>query len=403
MPVKYYYDNQGEHIMDISGFLPSILYNDIPHEKYGNLYAKGNDVDITISNGSSTYISGITLGNGSWEIDELDDGLNLFPEYSEGDVISRDVLLKVLMSASSLSQSRHIFSFNALGKVKYGIQDKTSGIRDKVTKAKQWLTDEITPEIAQDFLQKSYPGARIGKIDKYSSKDGGVYKVMFGVPSEKKYYVMCLQRNGNKIRELDDDDYEETPIYSFTDGDVALKCYNQYPSEEGLENAQEDNEITLEEIQGAMGNDSDLSSYNVIDFENIENKDFLLNGRPTAIAFIAGTLNDRIMVGVRQFWRTEDGSIKMGDGQTKEVKSENDVANVVGWAIDLYKQYGGTKDLSYLLKKNDFEEEEIPTSGEDNGVQWEIKQSAKKKRKKSEFWGKNVTGYEDGMLGEMAT
>jgi hypothetical protein len=109
------------------------------------------------------------------------------------------------------------------------------------------------------------------------------------------------------------------------------------------------------------------------------------------------------MVGVRQFWRTEDGSIKMGDGQTAEVKSENDVTNVVGWAINLYKQYGGTKDLSYLLKKDDFEEEGIPTSGEDNGVQWEIKQSAKKRKRKSEFWGKNVTGYEDGMLGEMAT
>ena len=389
--------------MDISGFLPSILYNDIPHEKYGNLYAKGSDVDITISNGSSTYISGITLGNGSWEIDELDDGLNLFPEYSAGDVISRDVLLKVLTSVSSLSQSRHIFSFNALGKVKYGIQDKTSGIRDKVTKAKQWLTDEITPEIAQEFLQKSYSGASIGKIDKYSSKDGGIYKVMFGVPSEKKYYVMCLQRNGNKIRELDDDDYEETPIYSFTDGDMALKCYNQYPSDEGLESTGEEvSEITLEEIQGVMGKDNDLASYNIIDFENVENKDFLINGRPTAIAFIAGTLDDKIMVGVQQFWRTEDGSVEIGNGQTTEVKSENDVINVVKWAINLYKQYGGTKDLSYLLKENNLEEEAAPTSGNSDGVEWEIKQSAKKRRKKSEFWGKNVTGYEDGMLGEMA-
>jgi hypothetical protein len=389
--------------MDISGFLPSILYNDIPHEKYGNLYAKGSDVDITISNGSSTYISGITLGNGSWEIDELDDGLNLFPEYSAGDVISRDVLLKVLMSVSSLSQSRHIFSFNALGKVKYGIQDKTSGIRDKVTKAKQWLTDEITPEIAQDFLQKSYPGSRIGKIDKYSSKDGGIYKVMFGVPSEKKYYVMCLQRNGNKIRELDDDDYEETPIYSFTDGDMALKCYNQYPSDEGLESIGEEvSEITLEEIQGVMGKDNNLASYNIIDFENVENKDFLLDGRPTAIAFIAGTLDEKIMIGVQQFWRTEDGSVEIGNGQTTEVKSENDVINVVKWAINLYKQYGGTKDLSYLLKENNLEEEAAPTSGNSDGVEWEIKQSAKKRKRKSEFWGKNVTGYEDGMLGEMA-
>ena len=383
---------------DISGFLPSILYNEIPHENYENLYSKGSDIDITISNGSSTYISGITLGNGSWEIDELDDNLNLFPEYSAGDVISRDVLLKVLISVSSLNQSRHIFSFNALGKVKYGIKD----VADKVTKAKQWLTDEITPEIAQDFLQKSYPGARIGKIDKYSSKDGGIYKVMFGVPSEKKYYVMCLQRNGNKIRELDDDDYKETPIYSFTDGNMAMKAYDQYPSEEGLEEIQEEtSEITLEEMQGAMGQDNNLASYNIIDFENVENKDFLLNGRPTAIAFIAGTLDNKIMVGIQQFWRTEDGNVEIGNGQTQEVKSENDVQNIVKWAINSYKQYGGTKDLSYLLKENNFEEEAAPTSGSEDGYEWEIKQSAKKKRKKSEFWGKNVTGYEDGMLGDM--
>ena len=36
------------------------------------------------------------------------------------------------------------------------------------------------------------------------------YKVLFGVPSEKKYYVGCLSRNGNKIRQLDDDDGLET-------------------------------------------------------------------------------------------------------------------------------------------------------------------------------------------------
>lgn len=386
---------------DISGFLPSILYNEIPHENYENLYSKGSDIDITINNGSSTHISGITLGNGTWEIDQLDDNLNLFPEYSEGDVISRDVLLKVLTSVSAMNQSRNIFSFNLLGKVKYGIQDKTEGLRDKVTKAKQWLTDEITPEIAQDFLQKSYPGARVGKLDKYSSKDGGIYKVMFGVPSEKKYYVMCLQRNGNKIHELDDDDYKETPIYSFTDGNMAMKAYEQYPSEEGLESTEDEaSEITLEEIQGAMGNDSNFASYNVIDFENVENEDFLINGRPTAIAFIAGTVDDKIMVGSQQFWRTEEGTVEIGNGQTQEVKSKNDVPIIVKWAINLYKQYGGTKDLSYLLKENNFEEE-APTSGSEDGYEWEIKQSARKKKKKSEFWGKNVTGYEDGMLGDM--
>ena len=391
--------------MDITGTLPSIIYNEIPYEKFTNLYSGGSDININITGkGTMTNLSAITLGNGRWEIDELDDGLSLLPEYDEGDVVGKDVVVKMILSISTLSQSKHIFSFNALGKMKYGIQDKTSGIRDKVTKAKQWLTDEITPEIAQDFLQKSYPGARIGKIDKYSSKDGGIYKVMFGVPSEKKYYVMCLQRNGNKIRELDDDDYEETPIYSFTDGDTAMRCYNQYPSDEGLESTGEEaSEITIEEIQGAMGKDNDLASYSIIDFENIENKDFLINGRPTAVAFIAGTLDDEIMVGIRQFWRTEDGSVEIGDGQTQEVKSEDDVANVVKWAINLYKQYGGTKNLSYLLNKDNLEEETASASGNSDGVEWEIKQSAKKKRKKSEFWGKNVTGYEDGMLGEMAT
>lgn len=386
---------------DISGFLPSILYNNIPHENYSNLYQKGSDIDITITDGRSTYLSGITLGNGTWEIEELDDNLNLFPEYSEGDVISRDVLLKVLKSLSALKQSRNIFSFNALGKIKYGIQDKVEGIKDTVGKAKQWLTDDITPEIAQNFLQKSYPGAKVGKIDKYSSKDGGIYKVLFGVPSEKKYYVMCLMRNGNKIRELDDDDYEETPIYSFKDGNMAMKAYDQYPSDEGLEGTTDKaDEITFEEMEEVLGKDNELSSYNIIDFEDIENEKFLVDGQPTSIAIIAGTVNNKIMIGFQQFYRNEDGTVSIGNGQQQEVKSSSDVPVKVKWVINLYKQYGGTKDLSYLLNENTNQSEEAPTSGNDDGYEWEIKQSAKK-RKKSEFWGKNVTGYEDGMLGDM--
>ena len=301
----------------ITGIMPKILSDKLkPNDVY--VVSKGTDIDITIDDGNSeTTLSAITLGNGKWEISELDDNSALFREYNEGDVISLDTLTKILKPLVSSKENdccgNQIFSFNLLGKIKYGLQDKGREIERKKQERKDrfskkvkgitdWFTDDIDKETATSFLRKSYPGAKVGKLEKYNDIDGANFKVLFGVPSEKKFYVGVLHRNGNDIRLLDDSYDAETPLRSFKDQDKCLEFYENYP-----------------------------------------------------------------------YGKKEDDR-----SEQQENNTESNVADDFEGGSDYMK--GET--------------------GESDGVEWEVVASLKKK--KSKYNGKNVTGYEDGMLGEMA-
>lgn len=223
--------------MDITGKAPAIVCNEISDKK--NIINSGSDIDLTFTeNATSTYIYGISVGNGKWEVYEIDDSLNLFPEYSEGDIIPFEAIKKAIM-LQNISQSK-IFSFNLLGKVKYGLKDVGRKFDKKTKPARDWFTDNLDKETAQEFLRKSYPGANVGYLDKLNDIDGANYKVLFGVPSEKKFYVGTIHRNGNDIRLLDKSYDESTPLWSFTDPDECLKEYENYQKEYSEEQKSEE-------------------------------------------------------------------------------------------------------------------------------------------------------------------
>jgi len=407
--------------MEITGKLPKILADEIEFNS-DNVVVNGTDIDITITeNGRDTELSAITLGNGKWEIDEIDDNANIFPEYDVGDVISLDVLKKIFVTSSGpIANSYHIFSFNLLGKIKYGLTDFEKNIKQKTKGVTDFFTDDLDKETAQKFIREYYDGANVGQIEKINDVDGATFKVLFGVPSEEKFYVGCLHRNGNDIRFLDDDDFPDTPLYSFTDPDYATKGYDNYPKLEGTdedpdnpgESEDEDFEFTKENIDEALGNE--LAT---VDFEEIEEDEQKIEGQPTAVALSSKSEGDDYTIDVcKLVYDGEKVHVQHEFDSMYEIPSERYLLDTLAKALNKYREFGGKKDLTYLLKKkegDDSEEntedltEEEPnqvtepgTTGESDGVQWEVTQGLK--RKKSKYNGKNVTGYQDGMLGEMA-
>jgi len=380
-------------MIEITGYIPKIIYDRIP--RFSNLYPKGNDIDIVITeNGVNTTLSAITLGNGTWDIDELDDNLNLFPEYSEGDMISSDVIEKIILELSNVDSSTNILSFNALGKIKYGIKDFKRKVKDKV----DYLTDDLDADTALRFISKYYPGAKIMEFDYYMKKDGKIYKTLFS--SQGKFYIMSVLRNGNDFRFLDDDDYDVTPIYSTPDKEQAIEIYNNYPtdvteednnvieteeSEESddnnvIENEKPDYEFKKKELLKAFIEDLEEGTGQVIDFETITDNKYKYNNLPTAIAIMGLTESSGSYVGWQKFYDDGDGNIISYDGHFIPIKDENSADEPVRKIVDEYYQNGGKKTFGSKLK---------------------LVQSMKKK-KKSKYNGLDVTGYESGSLSPMA-
>lgn len=393
----------------ITGTVPLILYNEI--EDNDNLVAKGTDIDVVVNkNGKTTELSAITVGNGKWEIEELDDAAGLFPEYDPGDIISLDVLKKTFAPAV-IGQSRRIFSFNLLGKIKYGLKDagdavdeKAGKIRKGLKKIGDWFTDAMDKETAQEYLRQYYPGAKVGDVAMTLNQDGKYWKVLFGVPSEKKFYVLTLYRNGNDIRTLDDDDYPDTPILSFTDGNAATEAFKNYPNAEGIENGEGGYKFTEESFKPFVNENDQL-----LDFEQIEDDGYKIDGLPTAVSimmFKAKENEGGFHVGN---WTYKDGNVNPETQQSFSFQNDKQsVELMLDDAVAYYAELGGKKDLSYLYEALGLsggttgEREEAPTSGTtEDGIEWEIS-AAFKKRKKSKYNGKNVTGYEEGSMFEMA-
>lgn len=399
-------------MISVSGVVPSILYNEI--EDNDNLINKGSDIDITInSNGRITTLSAITVGNGKWEIEELDDNANLFPEYENADIISFDVLKKVLCVPNSVNSSKKIYSFNLLGKVRYGLADidkqgkaNADKIKGKLGKIKNFFTDDLDKDTAQEYIRKYYNGANLGQIEKINEIDGATFKVLFGVPSEKKFYVGCLHRNGNDIRFLDDDDFADTPLYSFQDGNAALNAYENYPDIEGTDedpdnaNGTEDNEntvenITDEQVQNIISSDPHYSNFMVVDYEINENE----------IIVLAAQNDPDFAVGVFRI-----NNSKIEEGQTFPIYNQdvNELKMAIDNAISKYKEFGGKKDLSYLYDSfgTSNNEERMNHFNKDDAVDVEHEiAAALRKKKKSKYNGLNVTGYEnvDGSLAPVSS
>ena len=294
--------------MTITGTIPSAIANFLKteNESLNGIEIKGNDIDVILTdNGTYTELYGIGMGNGSYEIIEIDDNLNLLPEYEEGDVISNDVLKKMF---STVINSSLILSFNPLGKIKYGIIDKAvavgKGVKKGVNKVKEagkWVADIISPEDAQNWIrkQKGFERVKVGKVDRIGGLTGGYYAVLAGNPADKKFSVWKLYRNGNEYRTLKAD--------FFGNSQDALEAYNKLTKKDVQDSSQEEQEqTTRDETNGEEVNQTE-----------------------------------------------EKNTLELGED---------------GW------QYT------------------------DDGVAYKITESIKKKKKKSNYNGCNVSGYEDGTL-----
>lgn len=363
-------------MVNVTGFVPKIVYDNIPH--FEGLYPKGDNIDITITDeGTETRLAAITLGNGTWDIDELDDNLNLFPQYGEGDMISLDVLKKTFMKYDNLNQSTNILSFNALGKMKYGIKDTVRKVNDKLS----WFTDDLNEEDALNFIRKHYPGAKMYRFDLYKKQDGKIYKTLFS--SEGRYYVLCVLRNGNDIRFVDDDDYDDTPIFSTANVKEALELYNNYPEESNIiddpEDADIEHDFTRDELVEALQEQNSFDLCELIDFEPITDEKYTYDGLPTAIGMCAATDNNYLYAGWVKFFADDDDEVHLYDGGFTQIPDEQSVDQKVQQVLKEYRLQGGKKTQFGNIKK-EFDD---------------LNQSLKKK--KSKYNGKNVTGYENGM------
>lgn len=211
--------------MDITGRLPRQIVDtlsklDVVVE---GVQIAGDDIDVTLTdNNRTTTIYAIYTGNGRWEVSEIDDNINIFPDVEPGDIITSDLISKLFINSINSSL---ILSFNPLGKIKYGIKDFISPIKKKAGDIKRWATDEINKDEATEFLRKqgtikynyedpltkkqrtSFPSRNlnVGMIEQLPGqpKDGGHYKVLTGNPDTKDFQVFHLYRNGKDIRILD--------------------------------------------------------------------------------------------------------------------------------------------------------------------------------------------------------
>lgn len=244
--------------MTITGTIPSAIANFLKteDESLNGIEIKGNDIDVILTdNGTYTELYGVGMGNGSYEIIEIDDNLNLLPEYEKGDVVSNDVLKKMF---STVINSSLILSFNPLGKIKYGIIDKAvavgKGVKKGVNKVKEagkWVADIISPEDAQNWIrkQKGFERVKVGKVDRIGGLTGGYYAVLAGNPADKKFSVWKLYRNGNEYRTLKAD--------FFGNSQDALEAYNKLTKKDVQDSSQKEEQTTDNERQGEEVNQTE--------------------------------------------------------------------------------------------------------------------------------------------------
>ena len=264
--------------MKITGTLPSLIANQVYDEIPDEIITKGNDIDIHFEdNGTVTVLYAIAVSNkGEYEIVEIDDPLNLLPEYDKGDIIGKDAISKLLMSSIN---SNVILSINLRGKAHYKRLDKQKEKQKKKEEKqraryekKAYRKDLIDVQTAQEFI-RSYEGfgsAKVGKVELMNKKYGGNYKALVGNPPTQDYSVWQLYRNGDDFRVLDIDNKlsAEQAIQIFDE--LEGNKYDGSPREEPVTKEQESDNVIDTEEPNTEEPDTEQESDNVIDEQKIQ-------------------------------------------------------------------------------------------------------------------------------------
>lgn len=337
--------------MEITGKIPSLIANRLP-QLGDNIIVTGSDIDIQVKDkGKVSTLYAVRVGS-DWEISELDDSANVFPEYDEADIISADVITKFFTSAITNSL---ILSFNPLGKVRYGIKDKVDAMKGKIQKGLNWLTDKITVEDAQNVIreQPGFESAKVGKVDLMNKDWGGNYKALAGNPSDKSYSVWQIYRNGNEYR-----------ILKKTTGLTAEQAVEKYDSLAGTHYDGTKGEVEEEPLEE----------------QNVEE----------------GTAEEQ----------TEENNVSEGaEEQTPEEDNVEDVYDDEGLKYAKMNDPDKKEKRKFKKAKKDKDKWEKTEDGVEYMVAALIKSEeddnvldVNKKKKKSKYNGCNVTGCEDGNL-----
>ncbi len=387
--------------IEITGKIPLVLKNKL--ESAGvlvdGLITGGNNINVTLnSKGTETTVEATFVGNGKWVVDSLDDAANLFPEIEEGDSVSADMFTKLFMNSIN---SGLILSFNPLGEVKYGIKDKIDNLKEKAQKVKDWANNTLYAEDAEKWIRgngpyrrtftdardgqtrtkKDYSAGRInvGKIQQLNDEGKGHYKVLTGNPATQDFQVWHLYKNGNKIRCVDlktglkpqeaewvydnniPDNWSEADWNP--EGEIPEKASKIEIQE--VPQTEEDNVNETEESQTTEENNVTAESEDVEQTEedNIGNPD--------------------------DWWDdSENGDEWNEDMEYVQMDEENNVTE---------EPKKKKKKVTAALVKSSIEDSDSDFGEdveEDNVIE-------SKPKKKSKYNGKNVTGYQDGMLGTM--
>lgn len=207
-------------MIEISGKIPSMLNDRLQNMNViiNDVIVGGDDIDVIFTrNGVQTTLNAVYVGNRKWNVDEIDDAINLFPELDEGDTFGLDAVTKLFINSINSSL---ILSWNPLGKIKYGIRDIGKGIARAANKVADWAADRLYAEDAENWIRENGPYERtftdrrdgktrskkdytapninVGSVESLGKM--GHYKVLTGNPDTKDFQVWHLYKNGNQIK-----------------------------------------------------------------------------------------------------------------------------------------------------------------------------------------------------------
>ncbi len=386
--------------IDVTGKIPLVLKNKL--ESVGvivdGLIVGGNDINLTFNTkGADTNVAATFVGNGKWVLDELEDNANLFPEYDEGDSVSADMFTKLFINSIN---SGLILSFNPLGRVKYGLREVGKNIKDVGTKVVDWVADRLYAEDAEKWIRGHGPYRRtftdsrdgktrtkkdynagsinVGKIENLNGQ--GHYKVLTGNPQTQDFQVWHLYKNGNQIRCLD--------VKTGLQAQEAQWVYdNNIPDSWSESDWNPTEEIPEKATQIEIGK-GDVEEDNVTDTSQTDSQEVVEEDNVVEENQSVTEENEQV---------EEDNVIDDMDPDTWF--AEDDVHETITEEEDNVTEEPKKKKKTVAAS---FVKSSIEDSDSDFGGYLDEDNVLESKKEKSKYNGKNVTGYQDGMLGEMA-
>lgn len=397
--------------MNIFGKMPRQLYESLKRLNVivNDIQVSGDDIDIVFdSNGTSTLLYAIYVGNGKWLIDELEDDLNIFPTLQEGDTIGLDAVTKQFVNSINSSL---ILSFNPLGRVKYGIKDKIDKVKDVGRKVVDWATDKLYAEDAEKWLRANGPYRRtftdkrdgkprikkdysagsinVGKLESLGKQ--GHYKVLSGNPDTQDFQVWHLYKNGNKIRCLDVKTGLQAQEAQWVYDNNIPKSWSEADWNPSGEIPEKANKIEIGETEEQKNQTEEDNVTEVPEqkTEEVQTEEDNVTEEPQVEETQVETVDDTEEDNVTEIddmdpdtWFAEDESHDIvtdeEDNVTEEPKKKK-------------------KNVAASLVKSSIEDSDSDFGGyidEDNVIE-------SKPKKKSKYNGMNVTGYQNGTVGPM--